>query len=81
MSIANDTTAIRGDKKQETKEAKEQYHSVGRRYGAFQQSFRLPEGTDAEKVSAAFKNGVLEVVLPKTEAAKKSARKMPVSKT
>ena len=80
VSVANDAISIRGEKKQESKEAKEQYHAVGRRYGSFQQSFRLPDGVDAEKVSATFKNGVLEIILPKTETAKKSTRKIPVTK-
>jgi HSP20 family protein len=80
VSIANGSVNIRGEKKQESKEAKEQYHAVGRRYGSFQQSFRLPGGVDAEKINATFKNGVLELTLPKTEAAKKSVRKIAVSK-
>ncbi len=80
VTVANGTVNIRGEKKQESKETKEQYLSTGRRYGSFQQAFRIPDGVDAEKIAATFKNGVLELVLPKTETAKKSVKKIAISK-
>ncbi len=49
-----------------------------RRFGSFERSFLIPDGVDAGKVEATFKNGVLSVVLPKTEAAKKAEQKIPV---
>ena len=45
-----------------------------RRYGSFQRSFRLPEGVNADKIEATFKNGVLTVALPKTEEARKEKK-------
>ena len=53
------------------KEAKdERYHRVERSYGVFTRSARLPVGVDASRASAAFKNGLLTVTMPKTPAAK-----------
>lgn len=48
----------------------EHYHRVERTYGTFQRSFVLPTMVDQEKVQATFKDGVLELHLPKSEAAK-----------
>ncbi len=39
-------------------------------YGRFERSFTVPEGVEADKVSARFENGMLELMLPETEAAK-----------
>ena len=49
-----------------------------RRYGSFERYFALPEGVNADKIEATFKNGVLKVVLPKTEEAQKPAKTIDV---
>jgi HSP20 family protein len=46
------------------------YHRVERAYGVFARSFTLPEDAEGEKVSAEFKDGVLQVRLPKSEKAR-----------
>jgi len=56
---------IRGEKKFERKDEKENYHFMERSYGTFQRSMRLPYSVDAGKVQANFDNGVLTVTLPK----------------
>jgi HSP20 family protein len=48
----------------------ENYHRVERAYGTFQRSFVLPTLVDQEHVQATYKDGVLELRLPKSEAAK-----------
>ena len=70
VSLQENRLTIKGEKKQEKEEKHERYHRVERSYGAFARSVRLPVGVDASKVSAAFKNGLLTVTLPKTPAAK-----------
>lgn len=61
---------IRGEKKSEREEKQERSRLVERSYGAFSRSFTLPRDADPDHVHAAFKNGVLEVEIPKTEEAK-----------
>jgi HSP20 family protein len=48
----------------------ENYHRVERAYGTFQRSFVLPTLVDQDKVQATYQDGVLELHLPKSEAAK-----------
>ena len=57
-------------KKQEEKIERKNYHREERRYGSFCRRFRLPEDVDADKAEASFKNGVLEIRLPKTKESK-----------
>lgn len=61
---------IRGEKKQEKEEKKKNYHRTERSYGLFERSFRLPNRVEIGKVEAKFKDGVLELRLPKAEEAK-----------
>jgi len=65
VDLNDDLLSIRGEKKQDRKEEKENYHFVERSYGAFQRSIQLPFKADPGKVRARFENGVLSVTLPK----------------
>ena len=56
------------EKKEEDKEKK--YHYYERSYGAFERRFVLPSDVDTEKIDAKYENGVLEIVIPKTESKK-----------
>ena len=69
-SLQENLLTIKGEKKQENEEKDEHYHRIERSYGAFTRSLRLPIAVDANKVTAAVKNGVLTITLPKTPAAK-----------
>jgi HSP20 family protein len=59
---------VSGEKKTEKEEKSEKYHRVERRYGSFCRSLRLTE-VDGEKITAVYKNGVLEITVPKAEKA------------
>ena len=60
-----------------TREVKEEhYHRIERSYGKFQRSFTLPFAVDREAVAATYQNGVLEVVLPRSQ--EPAARKIVV---
>ena len=71
VSISGDLLTIKGEKKKE-KEEKDEHHYYMERYsGSFERSFRIPVGVKADKVEAVFDKGVLKVILPKVEEAKK----------
>lgn len=78
VNVANGGLTIRGEKKEEREETKKDYYVSERRYGSFERHFRLPEGVDADKIEATFKNGVLRVTLPKTAEAQQPAKKIEV---
>ena len=70
ITVENGSLRIEGEKKDGTTREKGRYYHFERSFGKFSRSFALPEDTDAEKITAAMKNGVLELTLPKTERAK-----------
>ena len=62
--------AIEGERRQEKEEKGKRFHKVEREYGRFVRRFALPTEVEGDKVRAEFKDGVLNVVLPKAPAAK-----------
>jgi HSP20 family protein len=78
VAFADGALMIRGEKKEAREEKEKGRYVTERRYGAFQRSFRVPDGVDADKVAATFANGVLTVTLPKTPEAQKPERKIAV---
>ena len=78
VSISGDVLTIKGERKQEQEVKDKKFHRVERFYGAFSRSLSLPDYVDAAKISAAYKDGVLEITLPKTEKAKPQQIKVEV---
>ena len=72
ITVENGTLTIAGEKKSEKKE-KGDYAYYERSYGSFSRSFSLPDHVDANGIDATMKDGVLELSLKKTEAAKPKA--------
>lgn len=78
VSLTKDTITISGDKKKEERIEKKDYYSLERSYGSFKRSFSLPADVQTEKASAKFKDGLLEIRIPKTEEAKKKEKKVMI---
>lgn len=74
VSLDDDVLTIRGEKRFERKDDKENFHFIERSYGTFQRSLRLPYAVDSEEVQASFENGVLTVTVPKTGRQARSRR-------
>src|SRR5512138_1827079 len=70
VSLQNQILTIKGEKHQEKEEKDEQHHRIERSWGEFSRSIMLPGAAETEKVDATFKNGLLTITLPKTQAAK-----------
>lgn len=70
---------VEGERKQEKEEKGTRFHKVERAYGRFVRRFALPTGVDASKVSAEFKEGVLNVHLPKSANGKPKATAVKVT--
>ena len=73
-----DMLSIRGEKRHERKEDYGDSHCIECAYGAFERMLSLPEDAEADKVNAAFKNGVVHIAMPRRKKAKLSARQVPI---
>ena len=61
---------LKGERKEEKETKEKNYYASERFYGAFTRMIELPTDVKADQVKAAYKDGVLEITLPKTEGAK-----------
>jgi len=80
VTLRDGILTIKGEKKSEREEKKQDYHLTERSYGSFERSFRLPDTIDDSKISANFDKGVLKVTLPKRPEAAKPEKTIPISK-
>ena len=78
VNLTDHTLTIKGEKKKEEEVKEENYYRSERSYGSFVRTVELPKDVRADKVKAAFKNGILEVRMPKTEEAKAKEIKVKV---
>jgi HSP20 family protein len=81
VTLADGILTIKGEKKDERKEEGKGFYLAERSYGAFQRSIRLPQGVDADKVSADFTKGVLRVTAPKLPEVQSNVKKIAVKAT
>ena len=70
VNIADGMLTLEGERTQEKEEAGKKFHKIEREYGKFVRRFSLPTDIDAQGVSAEFKDGVLNVRLPKSASSK-----------
>jgi HSP20 family protein len=70
VELKDNSLTLKGQRQDEKEVEEEQYHRRERTYGGFQRTFMLPATVDSEKVTATYKDGVLELRLPKRETAK-----------
>jgi HSP20 family protein len=70
VNLSDGMLTIKGEKKHEKESESESYRCVERRYGTFSRTLRVPFEVEADKVDATYKDGVLKITLPKSEAAK-----------
>ena len=78
VNVENDVLTIKGEKKEEKEIKEKDYVRSERYYGAFHRAFTLPASVDAQKVNATYKDGVLEIALPKKEGAKPKQVKVEI---
>jgi HSP20 family protein len=73
VTIDNNVLTLKGERHVEKDAKNENFHRMERAYGVFARSFALPEHVDADKVTADFKDGLLTVTLPRSDASKSRA--------
>lgn len=78
ISVSDDTLTIRGEKKEVKEEREKGYYRSERSYGSFQRLVPLPCQIKKDMVDASFKNGVLRVIMPKSDEVMKEVKKVEV---
>jgi len=78
LEVKDSTLTIKGEKKLEKNVKEENFHRMERTYGSFTRAFTLPSTVQQDKVKAKFRDGILEIMLPKEEEAKPKQIKVDV---
>jgi HSP20 family protein len=78
VEVADDTVTIRGERRQEHEERRDNYFHSERSYGSFFRKILLPDGVQAEKAEASFRDRVLEITMPAPRRAESQQRRLEV---
>ena len=78
VELQGDVLTIKGEKKVEEERKEEGYYLAERRYGTFSRALRLPYTVEADKIQAAFKNGVLTITMPKPAELQQQVKRIEV---
>lgn len=70
IQLHENILTIKGERKFEHEDKKDNYHRIERGYGNFVRTFTLPNTVSQEKIGAGYKEGILTITLPKTAEAK-----------
>lgn len=65
IDVNKDRLTVSGERKMKDEKKEKNFHSVESYYGTFRRSFYLPENVDADKIDAAYNDGILNIVIPK----------------
>lgn len=79
VSVSDHTPTVRGEKRGESQETKDGGSYSERFFGSFERSLTMPDNVDEANISAALKDGVLEVRVPRLKAAEVPSRKIEIS--
>lgn len=78
VTLSEGQLLIKGEKKLEREESRQDFYLAERAYGAFHRAIPLPAGTATDGATATFKKGVLTVTVPKTPEARAQAKRIEV---
>lgn len=80
VEVTEDSVILKGEVKQEESTENESYRMMERRYGAFHRVIPLPAEVKANEARAEYRNGVLEIRIPRSENAKARSVKLKINK-
>ncbi len=78
VTLTDNLLIIRGEKKEDKEEEGKDFVRRERCFGSFRRAVSIPENVDESEIKASFKKGVLKIVLPKTEEARKKVKQIPI---
>ncbi len=76
VSVEENVLSVKGERKRETETNEEGYSRIERVHGSFERQFTFPTTVDTDGIHATYRDGVLEIRLPKKEEAKPKAVKI-----
>jgi HSP20 family protein len=79
VTVDSSVLTIRGERRQEKEEKDKKFHKIERYYGSFSRSFTLPDEVEITKIEAIFKDGMLNLHIPKSKEAKSKKIEVKVS--
>ena len=78
VEVEDDALVIRGERHNELDDQREGFYRSERSYGSFYRVIPLPDGTDESQVNAAFRDGVLEITLPRPAERRPASRRVEI---
>lgn len=78
VTVTSDSVTIKGEKKEEKEDKDKNYYYMERSYGSFCRVIPLEKETESGKAEAHFKNGILEIKIPKNQSAKTKGTKVSI---
>jgi HSP20 family protein len=79
ISCTDQTLTIQGESRKEEEEKREGHHRSERRCGSFHMTVTLPEPVDFNKAKAQFRDGVMQITLPKRARPEEKTRTIPIT--
>ena len=80
LSVHDGVLTLKGEKRYEKKDDKDEARVIERHYGSFQRIFTLPSDVDDAEIEAKFDKGVLTVTMPKKPGAKPAGRQIAIGR-
>jgi HSP20 family protein len=78
IEYSNQTLKIKGEKRQQKEEKEKNYYRVERSYGSFERILDLPEDSDADNITSSYKDGVLNISIPRKMLPKADTKKIDI---
>ncbi|KUG21444.1 small heat shock protein [hydrocarbon metagenome] len=78
VTVTNNSVAIKGEKKEEKEDKDKSYYYMERSYGSFCRVIPLQAEIESGKAHASFKNGILDIKIPKNQKAKEKGTKISI---
>jgi HSP20 family protein len=78
VTVTNDSVTIKGEKKEDKEDKDKNYYYMERSYGSFSRVIPLDAEIESDKAQASFKNGILDIKIPKNQSAKAKGTKVSI---
>lgn len=78
VTVTNDSITIKGEKKEEKEDKDKNYYYMERSYGSFCRVIPLEAEIEADKAEARFKNGILDIKIPKNQSAREKGTRVAI---